>query len=370
MKGYAESQTVIPEIDDTYMGWSVYGDDHEIMNEDIYGDITVAIIVAADVMALVFPILISCLVIFVVYHLPRNMLEKWMKILEQSIRTQSTLLSLVSLSLLITLYIIVMDIISFTTVIHSTTNWITVIFNVMLDMVALVWVVCSGILIYKFYKFNPQNPQSGAEALTLCFSAPFFQIFCHIPSILQAWSTDPFYASKIIVYYAIFIFSNYITAKYAYIGSLIVLKQLRSLPCLRYPKFTSIIVSIVSVIIVNGVLITLAIFFGSIPSYTNTSPEASASGITAIFTIGVIIIGAIIVYNVGWHYLFESFSIQAALKKTMIEMETLDDGSDWCRLTEEGRMIKVLKALIHRQMLPGPGKSTAESVELTEIKTQ
>ena len=178
------------------------------------------------------------------------------------------------------------------------------------------------------------------------------------------------------MYYAIFIFSNYTTVKYAYIGSLIVLKQLvakqRILPCIRFPKFTSIIVSIISVIIVNGVFVTLAIFFGSIPVYTNTSTEASAYTITAIFTIGVIIIGAI-VYNVGWHYLFESFSIQAALKKTMIEMETplnLDDGSDWGRLTEEGRMIKVLKALIHRQMLPGPGKSTAESVELTEIKTQ
>ena len=182
MKGYAESQTVIPEIDDSYMGWSVYGDDHEIKSEDIYGGITVGILVATDVMALVFPILISCLVIVVIYHLPPNMLEKWMNILEQSIRTQGTLLSLISLSLWITLYIIVMDIISFTPEIYSFTSWITVIFNVILDMFALVWVICSGILIYKFYRSKPENPQSGAEALTLCFSAPFFQIFCHIYS--------------------------------------------------------------------------------------------------------------------------------------------------------------------------------------------
>lgn len=396
MKGYAESQTVIPEIDDTYMGWAVHGDDDEI---DIDGKISAAgIVIATDVLAVILPFCISCLIIVIIYHLPPNVLEKWMKTLEQSSEAQGTILALILLSILITVYIIVMDIMSTFQEIHSFVPWITVAFHFILDFFAIFWMVSSGILIYRFYRSKPGKSQSLAEALTLCFSAPFFQFICHIPSILLAWSSDPFYASKIVVYYAIFIFANYVTVKYTYILSLTVLDQLDKnqhshfqnaerrccrVPkfvsgilkqCFLFPKITSMIISFVAVIFVNGALVTLAIFFGSIPVYTNTSIESSASAIAAILTGGVIIIGLIITYNVVWHYLFKSFSIQAVLKRAMKEMgspSNVDDDSNWDSLTEEGRMVQVLKALIQRQTaLPGPGKSAAEPLELTEIKAQ
>lgn len=377
MKAYAQSQTVIPEIDDTYTGWGVYGEGHEIEGENIYGGITVDIVPAAYWIPFIVSLIITILILFAVYHLPKGILETQLNYLENSVGAQGSIVSLILLSLLTTLYIFILDTISVAKENDSVfsryypgddkkyVQYITGI-PMTVSVIALFFIVCSGILVGLFVR--TKNPRHGAEALTLCFSAPFFQFICHIPSILLAWSTDPFYATKIVVYYAIFIFANYTTAKYAYIVSLTILAQYPKIA--GFSKYISSIISLASVILINGTLVTLAIFFVSIPINNNTSLEGSADGITAIFTGGVVVIGAIIAYNVWWQYFFGPISIRSAVHKTLKEMETpiTDDDGNWEKLTEEARMIKVLKALIHRQTLqglgPGPSAQPTETSKL------
>ena len=172
----------------------------------------------------------------------------------------------------------------------------------------------------------------------------------HIPSILMAWSTDPFYASKIAVYYAVYIFLNYTTSKYTYRLSLKLCES-------RKYSICCVIFSVTfALLLVNGVLVTITIFIVNIP--VNNSIEESAHGVKSLYNGAVLLIGGIIAYNVGWYYLFGSFSFNKAIERAMKDMQipfnNPIDNSHWQRLTEEGRMVEVMKALISHQILSRP----------------
>ena len=193
-------------------------------------------------------------------------------------------------------------------------------------------------------------------SLALYFGSTIFQFCFHIPSILMSWSTNPFYASKIAVYYAVYIFLNYTISKYTYILSH---KLCESCKC-RCAKPANIVVVIVSVtialLLVNGVLVTITIFIVYIP--VNKSIEESADGVKSLYNGAVVLIGGIIAYNVGWYYFFGSFFFNKAMEKAMKDMEipfnNPSDNSHWQSLTEEGRMVEVMKALISHQTLSRP----------------
>ena len=199
-------------------------------------------------------------------------------------------------------------------------------------------------------------------SLALCFGSTVFQFCFHIPSILMAWSTDPFYASKIAVYYAVYIFLNYTTSKYTYILSL---KLCESRKC-RCANIVVVIISVtIALLLVNGVLVTITIFIVNIP--VNNSIEESADGVKSLYNGAVLLIGGIIAYNVGWYFFFGSFSFNKAMERAMKDMQipfnNPSDNSRWQSLTEEG----VMKALISDQTLSRPRYDCSLYSALTNV---
>ena len=203
-----------------------------------------------------------------------------------------------------------------------------------------------------------------------CFGSSSLQISVHIPNILIAWSGDPFYASRIAIYYAIFIFSNFIASRNAYnvgykagtyshsiypTGARQIDRNIDGYRCSCLTIFLVIFLAFIALTVVNGILVTITIFVVSNPVHNSISE--AADGVTSIYNGGVVLIGGIIAYNVGWYYFFGSFSLEDALKAAMEEMETpfnYDANGNWEMLTEEGRMTQVMKALVYRQTFTVP----------------
>ena len=359
MKGYAQSQTYIPKIDDTYMGWAVFEDDNEINEDDIYGTVSKAIVPFTYILqpVVVFVVILCIIALIYVFTRPNfsnNIFEQPLKEICESNETQATFFALVLVSILITFYMFCVNIIllikrdaklsayypengyGFSIPI---TSFVFSIISILMVFVA------AGFWLY--WKISGKCDFLCISSLALYFGSTIFQISFHIPSILMAWSTDPFYASKIGVYYAVYIFLNYTASKYTYILSLKLCKS-----C-KYSILCTIFSVIFALLLINGVLITITIFVVNIP--VNNSIEESADGIKSLYNSAVVLIGGIIAYNVGWYYFFGSFSFNKAMEKAMTNMKVpFSDNSHWQSLTEEERMAEVMKALISHQTLSRP----------------
>ena len=390
MKGYAQSQTYIPKVDDAYMGWAVFEDDKEINDDDIYGKIKKNIVPAAHLVPpcvfcfISFCIIVLIIVFFTCHDSSTNIFEQLLNNLHQNTETQATLFALVVVSILMTIYIFIMNLL-----LHKNGDRLSLpdyypkddygfnipkislrfsYFSVVVTFVAtilfLIWLIG-----FNSGRISGKMNCLCITSLALYFGSTFLQISCHIPSILMAWSTDPFYASKIAVYYAVYIFLNYTTSKYTYRLSH---KLCKSCKC-RCAKAANIVVVIISVtfalLLVNGVLVTITIFIVNIP--VNNSIEESADCVKSLYNGAVLLIGGIIAYNVGWYYLFGSFSFNKAMERAMKDMQipfnNPIDNSHWQSLTAEGRMAEVMKALISHQTLPKPQYDCSLYSALTNV---
>ena len=118
---------------------------------------------------------------------------------------------------------------------------------------------------------------------------------------------------------------------------------------------TVVISLFITLLLSSGIIITVVLFFTHVP--INNSIENSLTGLTTIFNGAVVLIGGFIAYRVSVKYFGNPFSLEDALKNAMNEIKTTpfdpDDILNWSKLTEEGRMTEVMKALIHRETLKG-----------------
>ena len=378
MKAYAQSQNAAPDIDNTYVGWAVYGGDFDVITDDVFhGGVKKNIVQAAYAVPIAAIIIVMSIIFFaaIIFSEPaKNILQKRLNAIIESTSSQATLFTLVFLSIITTLYISSLD---FYTIHHTsglpsyyTNNDFELLITCIIGTSALISSCMVIICLIIFgalgcrLRFCPPKQKHINELLFIaavltCFGSSLLQISVHIPNILMAWSGDPFYASKIAIYYAIFIFSNFIALKNSYIVGRQIEKSIDGCKCSCVTVFLVIFLVFISV---NGILVTITIFVVSIPVHNSISE--AADGVTSIYNGGMVLIGGIIAYNVGWYYFFGSFSLEEALKAAMKEMETpfdYDANGNWEMLTEEGRMTEVMKALVYRQTFTGPWCSALHS---------
>ena len=405
LKAYAQSQDAAPDIDNTYVGWAVYGGDFDVITDDVFhGGVKKYIVQAAYTVPIaaifILIIVMSILIPAIIFYKPANkLLQKRLNVIIESTSSQATLFTLVLLSIITTLYISFWDFYT----IHPTSRLpsyysnndfefqITCIIGtsalISSSMVFICLIIFAALgIIIRFCppKEHHINELLFIAAVLTCFGSSILQISVHIPNILMAWSGDPFYASRIAIYYAIFIFSNFIASKNAYIvgykaGTYCykmyptrarqIEKNIDGYKCSCHTIFLVIFSVFIAIIVVNGILVTITIFVVSIPVHNSISE--AADGVTSIYNGGVVLIGGIIAYNVGWYYFFGSFSLEEALKAAMKEMETpfsYDANGNWEMLTEEGRMTQVMKALVYRQTFTGPWCSALHSALVVIIR--
>ena len=176
----------------------------------------------------------------------------------------------------------------------------------------------------------------GSTVLSLSF---------HFQNILLSWATNPFYASRIAIYYGIVLFIYFIAFKSTYT---IVLS-------LNNGDSNDIMCVLVSCalpatfVIVTGVLIAVTLFVFVIP--INYAIEESVSGVATIYNSAVLLIAGLIAYNIGWHNFGHVFSLESALKKALHQMNIVPtfNSEKWKQLTDEEKLTKVIQTLIYKE---------------------
>ena len=373
MKGYAQSQTVTAAIDSTYVGKAVDGNS-EITDDDINGSVSKAIVPAAYIVPF---LAVSILLIFVLvamccyyygYQSPDNtLLDKPVKAIIKSKRLQANIIAALLLCTLTTVTIFCVDVVSLYKEAHNPNLptyyptmgyglfWITL----SLGIISMVCLIC-GIVFFIIVMAQNSLDENWTRwlffiAMQLCAGSTVLSLSFHFQNILMAWSNDPFYASKIAIFYGIFIFIYFIAFKYAYSVSLKLWKVKMKQASYDLSLLCFVIITLTTTFVaVTGIIATAIIFVVYIP--VNNSIEESADGVRTIYNGAILFIGGIIVYNVGWFYFRTSFSLEHALKKAMrgIKNTPFNPDNSWETLSEEGRMTEVMKALIYRETIAGP----------------
>ena len=175
-------------------------------------------------------------------------------------------------------------------------------------------------------------------SVILCIGNTILVLSYHFQNILIAWSLTPFYAGSILLYYGVIIFVAFLSLKYIYIWVHNLTSKNRLLLALA--------LFITSFVLVFVIVITL-LFIIYIP--VDGSIESSAVGITTIYHGGVLLIGGMVAYNVGGHYIGGSFSFNTVLKTAATEMKRNPfnrNDVDWEQESEEERMSKVVNMII------------------------
>ena len=240
--------------------------------------------------------------------------------------------------------------------------------------------------------------------IILCVESTILSLSFHFQNILIAWSTDPFYASRIAVYYGIVIFVYYHTFKNTYLLPIVCKREFTAQPsadshnnvsntapqtmserdgenccnsCIEKTwgcgkeieeedkkertrmRTTSCVVGLgILCVVIAGILLSgfhalNAVFIYYIP--INHSIEESINGVQTIYNGAVLLIGGLIAYNIGWFYYHsKKFSVEGAMQKAMKEMKENPFGRDpnqyveeaWDVLSEEDRMKEIMKALL------------------------
>ena len=108
-----------------------------------------------------------------------------------------------------------------------------------------------------------------------------------------------------------------------------------------------------SFIFVSGINIVITVFVISVP--ISNSIETTSEGVTSIYNGAVILIGGLLAYKIGWYYLGNSFSVSQALQKALTKVEIppfkVDRENDWSKITEEGRLAEVMRAIVKSEGL-------------------
>ena len=196
--------------------------------------------------------------------------------------------------------------------------------------------------------------------MQLCIGSALLSLSFHFQNVLIAWSTDPFYASRIALFYGIIIFCYFLCVKYAYSLPLKILRRNEDPQKSNHwntCELAAVVISLsVTVVVCTAIILIVTTFITHVP--INNSIEHSLTGVTTLFNGAVILIGGFIAYSVGIKHFGNPFSLEDALKNAMNEIKKtpFDPGDilNWSKLSEEKRMTEVMKALIHRETKKGP----------------
>ena len=367
---YATFQTVEARVEGLYMGTAVNGNSEmSIRDRPLNGGIHHGIITAGYVVPVIitsFAILVLVLAYIFLVAIEchrdncqslRGFRAKAMdlkKKAEDDVTLQANLLAIVWLCFLFTIYIFVLDMLSVSIENMDTlpryfrkkkhlylTTLVCSILSLLLDIVGM------GLLSVSYLCCDDRNKyfMSITVGMICCIGSTVMSLSFHFQDILIAWSTAPFYASKIALFYGIVIFVHFMSSKYAYIMS----SELAELCCKKKTlKCAKIVIIIITSIFVIGTIATVATFIVHFP--TNNFIEESVTALTTIYNGAIILFGGLLAYKLGLFYFSSSFSINGALRKAINQMNNPPPNPiPWNELTDEGKLAKVMKAIIDKE---------------------
>ena len=270
---------------------------------------------------------------------------------EIDVTLQANLIAVVLLCFLFTVYAFVLDMLSVSVEDVGTLpsyyvgkrhlfkiTIVCSIFSILFDVVGM------GVMLVSYFR-NHDNCFVGITVgMVCCIGSTIMSLSFHFQDVLIAWTTTPFYASKIALFYGIAIFLLFISLKYAYILS-------NELTEVCYTKCTKIVIISITSIFVIGTISTVATFIVHFP--TNNFIEESVTALTTTYNGAIILFGGLLAYKLGLFYFSSSFSINCALRKAIDQMNTPPSNpiqmNEWNELTDEGKLVKVMKAFIYKE---------------------
>ena len=185
----------------------------------------------------------------------------------------------------------------------------------------------------------------------LIAGSAILSFIAHSPSILMAWATDSFYASRIALFYGIIVFIYFTVFHFAYDALKTAFDEVKD----EYKCCAQVVIFLIIIfltICLTGIVVVITLFVVTVP--VNNSIETATEGVTSIYNGAVILIGILLAYKIGWHNTGRSFSVSNALKKAMnIDITSNENENElvqWEKLDEEKRLTEVIKAIIIRQI--------------------
>ena len=376
LKGYAQSQSSTPAVDNTYMGRSIEGENVKIRENHIkYNDIDPVMLIKA-----VYAVPFSFVAFFFITSIGIACCKDKLEILTDNPSLLGKIVASLLICVIFTVFIAILDIKSVVEEKQDLPSYypenayalyeMTIIFLIF-DLLTLV-IACAAtfvvlIMICTAEKRNcceaiQQSVCGGVAEETDCGgkvdvcarikeNLPVIAVIMivgsfvvslasHFPYILMAWATDP---SRIAFFYGIVVFSYFVTFFSAFYTT-------HNFPLGKHRCVHIIVIGfilIVSGTLVTGVLITLAMFVAVVP--VNNSIETAAEGVTTIYNGVVVLIGALIAYRIGWHYIIHSFSISEAIKQALKEIKS--SKNEWNKLPEEQILSKIVKNYISKELI-------------------
>ena len=293
-----------------------------------------------------------------------NTWKKYRNALSNKLQMQANLAAISLICCYFTIYTFTLDIVS--VVVENITNLpkyfesmsyglyvITIVCTVVsliFNLIGIIW-----FLVVMCHNCCRKEKWEVYIPMIFCIGSALLSLSFHFQNILIAWSTDPFYASRISLLYGIIIFSYFVFFKYAYIAPIKITRRNEDTNNPNHWSTRELIILAISLsvttVVCTSITIIVSLFVAHVP--TNRSLEQSITGIGTMYNGGVILVGGLIAYSMGMQYFGNGFSLEMALKKAMKGIKNApfnpDDNGTWQKLTEEGRMTEVMKALINRQ---------------------
>ena len=201
-------------------------------------------------------------------------------------------------------------------------------------------------------------------SMTLCIGSSLLSLSYHFQDVLIAWTTTPFYGSKIALFYGIVIFVHFISFKFAYTLSTALVENH------NMRKSCLVVISlIITTVTVTGTVVTVAIFVAVFP--TNNFIEQSVTALTTIYNGAIVLFGGLLAYKL---FFSSSFSITGVLEKAMNLLPPVQFSpvhvTNWNELTNEGKMVEVIKTLIHKETLKSHHDHNDFYMELNKAAAQ
>ena len=198
-------------------------------------------------------------------------------------------------------------------------------------------------------QFVPKNRARSKRLALICvliIGGALLSVTAHFPSVLMAWATDSFYASRIALFYGIVIFCFFTAFRCTYVASSKAFYKSERIRNKRYYYGIVLPASLFcSFVAVSLVVVIITLYVVTVP--VNNSIETASEGVTSIYNGAVVLIGGLLAYKIGWQYFGHSFSASDALKDALDGMESSPTGinkDEWKKLTEESRLTEILKA--------------------------
>ena len=390
LRGYAESQSDTPAIDSSYLGVAVQRDSAQI---DFYLDSAgEGLIISAYIVPFCIVFIALLATIFTVWC--NTSLEDLEKSIKSSPPFQANIVAAVLLCGVVTVFTFGLDVKSCvvdfneplppyydrrTEAVIFTIFSVIIYFPVFLFGIFLI-ISEAFLLVFSWCKDSPANEEEEkwmcitklkatccqynkghreriVLSCVLIAGSAILSLTAHFPSILMAWATDPFYASQVALFYGIIIFSYFTAFHYSFIVSSRAFGEKENGE-VKFTKKLCVLVPIslfVTFIAVFTVICLIAVFVVTVP--VSNSIETATEGVTSIYNGAIVLIGGLLAYRIGWHYIGQSFSVSDALEKALEKMDyplpqenKLPNKEKWEELTEEGRLTEVIKAMISSEL--------------------